>query len=203
MFRKSAGFVLTVAAVLLAVPALGQDGGEMPEMTPEQKEMMDKYVKAGTPGPQHEALAKSVGSYELKVKSWHEPGGPPVEDTGFANRTMKLDGRVLVEEVTSTMTGTPFTGQLMMGFDNVTGQYWGVWVDSMSTGMMVSEGTCDDTHESCTFTGTYNDPLTGQPTKTRMVSRRTGPTTETFEMYGPAPDGSGEMKMMEMVYTKK
>ena len=38
--------------------------------------------------------------------------------------------------------------------------------------------------------------------ETRMVTRWTSPTTQLFEMYGPGKDGK-EMKMMEMVYTKK
>ena len=41
------------------------------------------------------------------------------------------------------MMGMPFTGHGMRGYDNVSGKYWSTWNDSMSTGMMVSEGTCD------------------------------------------------------------
>jgi hypothetical protein len=72
----------------------------------------------------------------------------------------------------------------------------------MSTGVMVSEGTCDAAGKNCTFTGSYNDPVKQGPATMRMVSRWTSPTTETFEMYGPGPDGT-EMKMMELAYTKK
>jgi len=34
-----------------------------------------------------------------------------------------------------------------------------------------------------------------------MTTRWTSPTTEIFEMYGPAKDGK-EFKMMEITYTK-
>jgi len=64
-----------------------------------------------------------------------------MEETGTATRSMTLDGRVLVEDVSSSMMGSPFTGHGMMGYDNVTGKYWSTWNDSMSTGLMVSEGT--------------------------------------------------------------
>jgi hypothetical protein len=124
-----------------------------------------------------------------------------MEETGTAIRTMVLDGRVLTEDVTSSMMGTPFTGQVMMGYDNVTGKYWSTWTDSMSTGMMVSEGTCD-AKQSCSFTGSWNDPIKKGPVTMRMLSRWTSPTTQIFEMYGPGKDGK-EMKMMEMTYTKK
>ena len=173
----------------------------MPEMTPEQKAEMEMYMKAAAPGPQHQWMASTAGNYDLKVKSWHEPGGPASEETATAVRTMTMDGRVLVEDVKGTMMGMTFMGHGMRGYDNVTGKYWGTWVDSMGTGVMVSEGSCDD-QGTCTFTGSWNDPVKKGVVTARMTSRWTSPTTEVFEMY--APDKSGkEMKMMEITYTKK
>lgn len=201
MVRKLAGIVLTATAVLLATLAPAQEGQEQPQMTPEQQAEMEAYMKAGTPGAPHRALASGVGSYDLKIKSWHEPGGPATEETGTAIRTMGLDGRVLFEELTSSMMGMPFTGHGMTGFDNVTGKYWSTWNDSMSTGLMVSEGTCD-AQEVCSFTGSWNDAIKKGPVTMRMTSRWTTPTTQIFVMYGPGKNGK-EMKMMEMTYTKK
>src|SRR6266571_94604 len=114
--HKPAGKLLAAAAIaLLANLALAQTGSQQPQMTPEQKAEMEAYMKAGTPGAPHQALASSAGSYDLKVKSWHEAGGPAMEDTGTAKRTMALGGRVLVEELSSSMMGTPFTGHGMTG----------------------------------------------------------------------------------------
>lgn len=189
------------AAALFATSALAQEANKAPAMTPEQKAEMEVYMKAGTPGAPHQMLASTAGSYDLKIKSWHEPGAPPMEETGTATRTMILGGRVCVEDVTGTMMGSPYTGRGMTGYDNVTGKYWSIWMDSMSTGLMVSEGTCD-AQKACTFTGSWNDPVKKGPVKARMTTRWTNPTTEVFEMYGPGKDGK-EMKMMEITYTKK
>ncbi|MBI1950062.1 MAG: DUF1579 domain-containing protein [Acidobacteria bacterium] len=169
-------------------------------MTPEQKAEMEAYIKAGTPGVQHEWLASTAGIYTLKIKSWHEPGGPAMEEAGTATRKTMLDGRVVTEDLKSTMMGTPFTGHGMMGYDNVTGKYWSTWMDSMSTGLMVNEGSCD-AKKACTFTGSWNDPIKKGPVQARMTTRWTSPTTQVFEMYGPGKDGK-EMKMMEITYTK-
>ena len=188
-------------ALLLGV-ALAQTGNQPPQMTPEQKAEMEAMMKAGTPGAQHQALAASAGTYDLKLKSWHDAAAPAMEETGTAKRSMMLDGRVMFEELTSSMMGTPFTGHGMMGYDNVTGKYWSTWNDSMSTGLMVAEGTCDAQGKTCTFIGHWNDPVKKAPVKARMTTRWTSPTTQIFEMYGPGKDGK-EMKMMEMVYTKK
>jgi hypothetical protein len=189
------------AALLIATSAFAQETSKTPEMTPEQKAEMEAYMKAGTPGAPHQMMAATVGTYDLKIKSWHDPKGPAKEETGTATRKMILGGRVLVEDMSCTMMDSPFTGQGMRGYDNVSGKYWSLWMDSMSTGMMTSEGTCDEKN-ACTFTGSWNDPITKGPYKVRMTTRWTSPTTEVFEMYGPGKDGK-EMKMMEITYTKK
>jgi len=202
MNHKPAGILIIATAVLLiATPAFAQGGQEHPPLTAEQQAEMEAYMKAGTPGAPHQWLASKAGSYDLKVKSWHEPGGPAMEEAGSTTRRMILDGRVLIEEMSCTMMGTPFTGQGMSGYDNVSGRYWATWTDSMSTGIMVSEGSCD-AQKVCTFTGSWNDPIKKGPVKARMTTRWTSPATEIFEMYGPGKDGK-EMKMMEITYTKK
>jgi len=190
---------LVTAAALMAMPALVR--AQAPEMTPEQKAEMEAYMKAGTPGAPHKALAGMTGTYEAKIKSWNEAGKPPTEETGTATRSMALDGRVLVEEFKGSMMGMPFTGHGMHGYDNVTGKHWSTWMDSMSTGLMVSEGTCD-AKNACTYKGTWNDAVKKAPVTSRMTSRWASPTVEVFEMYGPGRDGK-EMKMMEITYTKK
>lgn len=188
--------------VLLAAPVVAQSEGEMPQMSPEEQAMMEAYQAAGALGHEHEMLAESVGEYDMVVRTWMGPGGEVMEESGTAKRHMMLGGRVMVEEVSSTMMGMPFDGYGLSGFDNVTGKYWATWNDSMSTGIMVAEGTCDEMGGTCTFIGTYNDPVTKQETTSRMTIEHTDETTELFTMYGPGPDGN-EMKMMEITYTKK
>jgi Protein of unknown function (DUF1579) len=202
MTRSLVRTLLAATVVVALAPlAVAQQTPKQPEMTPAQKAEMDAYMKAGTPGAPHQALASTAGSYDLKIKSWHEPNGPAMEDTGTATRTMALAGRVLVEEISSSMMGMPYTGRGMFGFDNVSGKYWSTWNDSMSTGIVLSEGTCD-ANQSCSFTGTWNDPIKKGPVKARMTTRWTSPTTQVFELHGPGKDGK-EMKMMEITYTKK
>jgi hypothetical protein len=195
--------VLSLAVTLLAAASLpAQDTSKSPpKLTPEQQAEMDAYTKAGTPGEPHKRLASSVGKYSAKTKSWWEPGAAPMEETGTATRAMALDGRVLVEHFEGTMMGSPFTGHGMVGYDNVTGKYWSTWNDSMSTGLMVSTGTCDE-KSSCKFEGSWNDPIKKGPVKARMTTRWTDPNTEVFEMYGPDKQGR-EMKMMEITYTRQ
>ena len=198
MVRKIAAGLIA-SCIAFAVHAQAPEGA--PEMTPEQQAEMQAWIDAGTPGAAHAQLAKTAGNYDLEITSWHTPDGPPTVEKGTATRHMALDGRVLVEEIESAMMGQPFTGHGMSGYDNVSGKYWSTWNDSMSTGLMVSEGTCD-AQNACSFTGSWNDPVKKSKITARMTTRWTSPTTEVFEMYAPGPDGK-EMKMMQITYTRR
>ena len=186
-------------ALGLALPAFAQDAA--PEPTAEQQAMMAAYEAAAAPGPAHGALARMAGSYDLAIKSWNSPTGEPTFESGTATRRMTLGGRVMVEEMQATMMGQAFSGIGMHGYDNVSGKHWSTWNDNLSTGLMVSEGSCDDAG-ACSFTGTWNDPVSRKPVTARMTSRWTSDSVEVFEMHGPGPDGK-EAKMMEITYTRR
>ena len=186
-------------ALGLALPAFAQDAA--PEPTAEQQAMMAAYEAAAAPGPAHGALARMAGSYDLAIKSWNSPTGEPTFESGTATRRMTLGGRVMVEEMQATMMGQAFSGIGMHGYDNVSGKHWSTWNDNLSTGLMVSEGSCDDAG-ACSFTGTRNDPVSRKPVTARMTSRWTSDSVEVFEMHGPGPDGK-EAKMMEITYTRR
>src|SRR5512132_483462 len=129
--------VAALAAALLCAPLAAQDAQHQHEMkmSPEQQAEMQAYMKAATPGPEHQALAAMAGNYDLKVKGWQAAGAAPEESVATAVRSSALGGRVMVEEVHGTMMGMPFEGHGMSGFDNVTGKYWSTWTDSMGTGL--------------------------------------------------------------------
>ena len=193
-------FISLVASLALISSSPAQATGEH-KMTPEQQAAMEAYTKAATPGPQHSSLAKQVGNYSLLIKSWEAPGTEPMVENGTATRSMILGGRVMMESMNSKMMGQPFTGHGMRGFDNVTGKHWSTWNDSISTGLMTTTGSCDE-KDACTFSGSWVDPVSKKTITSRMVSHWSGADAETFEMFGPGPDGK-EFKMMEITYTRQ
>ena len=113
MIRQHWSMSLTLAAAILAVApfASAQDASkqEQPKLTPEQQAEMKAYQDAGTPGEPHKKLAAMAGSYSVKTKSWFEPGGKPIEESGTATRSVAIDGRVLVEQFQGTMMGSPLS----------------------------------------------------------------------------------------------
>ena len=76
----------------------------------DMQEMMEVYKKVGTPGDHHKLLAKLVGSWTTKTRSWMEPDKPPMETTGMCEQKMLLGGRYLQQKYTGDMMGEPFTG---------------------------------------------------------------------------------------------
>jgi len=185
-------------SLCLSMPLHAQDA---PKVSPEEAAMMEAYPTAGTPGVAHAGLAATAGEYTVLIKSWSAPGAPPSESTGTASRKLMLGGRVVSEDLQSSMYGQPYTGFGLTGFDNVTGKYWTTWNDSMTTGLTTGTGTCD-AQARCAFTARWDDPISKQPVTARISIRWTSPSVEIFEMFGPGPDGK-DMKMMEMTYTRK
>lgn len=189
--------VCAVATLWTAIPALGADpAAQPPKMSPEAQKMMETYMKAGTPGPEHANMAKMVGTWDLDVTDMSGPA--PMKSKGSAEFKAGLGGRVLFQTVKGDMMGMPFDGWAVMGYDNVAKKYWSLWTDSMSTGPQVSWGTCEN-ESSCSYAGTYNDAMTGKEAKVRMTMKAAGPDQQTFEFFGPGKDGK-ETKMMEIVY---
>ena len=181
-----------------AIKAKVATAQDKPAGAPDHDAMMQQWAAYMKAGPEHEMLKEHfAGTWNCDVTNMMSNE----KSTGTCVNEVLMDGRYIQGTFNGTAMGQPFKGMSMTGYDNVTGKYWATWNDSMSTGIMVSEGTCDAKH-TCTFTGSWNDPIKKAPVKARMVSRVTGPTTEVFEMYGPGKDGK-EMKMMEITYTKK
>ena len=101
------------------------------------------------------------------------------------------------------MNGMPFNGIGLYGFDNVSGKYVSSWIDNMGTGMMTSIGTADASGKVINWVGTMNDPITGKPTKERMVMTVIDDNHHTFEMWGTPPGAKKEMKVMTIDYVRK
>ncbi len=186
----------------LGVPVKSATGKEKKqEGKMDMQAMMEVYAKLATPGAPHKALASMEGSWNAKITSWMEPGKPPVESKGTCEQKMILGGRFLQQEFTGDMMGSPFNGIGVTGYDNHTGKYVSTWMDSMSTAILVFEGTAGPDGKTITQVGHYDTPIKG-PLKWRSVTKVVDDNTWSFEMYETDKSGKEE-KMMEIVYTRK
>ncbi len=168
----------------------------------DEKAIMEKYMKAATPGPEHEKMGKMAGKWKLAVTMWMAPGGPPQKSEGTAEFKPILGGRYLQQEVRGDMNGQPFQGMGVEGYDNVTKERFGTWVDSMSTGPMVMKGKCAADAKKCTLKGKVSDAIAGKEVPVSETVTVNDDNSFTFEMQGPGPDGK-MFKTVEILYTRQ
>ncbi len=196
-------FGLTGLAVSLAIFGAGSSAALAQSAdTGDVDPMMQAWIEAMTPGPQHEAMAELVGSWSVTTTHWMQPGGEPQVSQGTAERSMIFDGRILEEQFHGEMDGMPFQGRATTGYDNITGRYWGTWIDSMSTGVTLLYGGIDEASGLWVMEGETPNPMTGGMMPMRIESRMDGDDRHVDEFYMPGPDGE-MFRTMEMVYERQ
>ena len=164
--------------------------------------MMQPWIEAMTPGPQHEMLARSEGSWTVTSTFWVEPGAEPEVSQATVERTMIFGGRVMEETFVGDMGGQAFNGRATTGYDNVTGRYWSTWVDDMSTGVTLMYGDYNEADETWVMEGETPDPFRGGMAPMRIESRADGPDRQISDFYMLGPDGE-LFRSMEMVYERQ
>lgn len=188
-------------ASLLALPAVAQEPAKK-DMPMDHNAQMEAMMKAATPGEHHKALGRYVGDWTYTMKFWEAPGQPPQSTDGTMHSEWMLGNRYVHSVYKGDMGGMPFEGHVTEGYNNVTKQYQGTWIDNMGTGIMISTGSCDEGHKVCTSTSEMVDPMSGKTMTSREVVTWSGDNAFTMEMY-MTPAGGQEMKAMELTAKKK
>jgi len=188
---KHLSCLLGVSLLLMSALGLAQN----------QNQEMQAWLEASKPGPQHKHLEQFAGTWDVSMTYWPAPGAPPMSSKGTAEHKMIMGGRYLHQAVKAEMMGMPFEGLGTWGYDNLKKEHVASWLDSMSTGIMLSKGTADSAGKVFTFTGEYLDPQ-GQTRKVKEILRIQDANKLVAEMYDIGPDGK-EFKNMEMTYTRK
>lgn len=189
-------------AASLALPAAAQEPAAAPQMSAEQKAMMEAWEKASTPGEPHKRLISQFeGTWDTKMTAWMAPSAPPMVEAGKSVHTPVFGGRQLRMDYASAFMGQPYDGVGYSGYDNVKGKYVSSWMDSLSTGLFVSEGDYDDASKTYTYRAQMADPMKpGTQVATRTVLRMVDQDHAVFEMH-ETRDGK-EAKTMQIEYTR-
>ena len=204
--RKNQGVLVGAAVVGLVwagvsafQPQDEQPG--MPEMSPEQMAEMEAWMKAGTPGEQHKWLAGMIGEWDCDLEFRHGPDEEFEAGKGTSVSEWVLDGRIVKSEFASEFMGMPFQGLGFNGYDNVKGEFFSIWMDSMTTGFVSDSGHANDDGTEIEYHGGYTDPM-GNKIKTRNVVRDIDENKTIFEMY--QSKNGGDMYMHgRIVYNRK
>jgi hypothetical protein len=192
---------LGAMSLLAATSAMGKGKDKKTEAAPPKDPMMEAMAKNATPGPQHKMLKAWAGTWAIAGKMWMAPGKPPMESPSTAEVKV-LNDLWVTEDVKGEFMGKPFVGHGVHGYDNAKQKFVGSWVDNFGSYIMTSEGTPDASGKVINSVATELDVMTGKPSTVREVMTLDSDTKHTMTMYKTGPDGK-EMKIMELVYTKK
>jgi hypothetical protein len=162
-----------------------------------KQDPMAAWMELGKPGPEHAAMKEMVGQWNCAVKSWHGPGEPTVEK-GTSTFSMDLNGLMLKQDYSGTMSGIPFTGIGYTAFNKATKKYEALWMDSMSSGIMFLDGEKGD-NDVITYRGRFFGPGGVKvPCRYELTPVKDG--KQVFTMWMDM--GAGEQKSMEMTYSR-
>lgn len=163
--------------------------------------------KAKNAGKQNaEVLSPLIGEWNYTVTIWTEPGATPNTATGRITNDMVLDDRYLsgsfIDDRNIGGSQVSVKGQSLIGFNSQKNSYSSVWVDTISTGMMVGSGKFDDKEKVINETGKYTDLLEGNEKEYRAELQFTDRDSYKRTIFTTDKAGK-EFKMMEIAYSRK
>ncbi|HTF89779.1 MAG TPA: DUF1579 domain-containing protein [Planctomycetota bacterium] len=179
-------FVLTAAAV--------QDKPKDPKAKAPAAEQAMPEVK---PGPEHAALAKEVGTWDATVTN--TMGGAPEVSKATEVRKM-VGGLWLVGDFSGEMGGKAFYGHGVNGYDQDKKKYVGTWVDTMSSSMMLTEGSYDEATKTMHCTGKFS--MGGQEMTCSMTTQSKDADNQVFTMTMPG-EGGAVMTALKIEYKRR
>jgi len=192
---------VVLSAVLAAVPAAAQEGGEQDAAMAEMMKAWQAYAAVGAP---HEALQRREGAWDVTVKFWYAPGAEPQVSKGSSTVEPIMGGRYMLERFSSSMPdGSAFEGMGLVAYDNMKGRFQAMWIDSMSTGFMTAESVShSDDFSRITYRGETPDPAAGRYKEQRSVESWRGGDTRVLEAFEAGADGE-DHKVMEITYSRR
>ncbi len=173
-----------------------------PPSDAKKAEMMQAYQAASTPGAEHEKLKSLVGKWSVHTKMWETETSKPEETTGTSTFKSVLNGRFVQQDFKGKMMGAPYEGTGMMGYNNVTKKYESSWYDSMSTAVMMFEGSFNESDKTIAQGGEFDCPMRKTKQKMRSEMKLVNKDTMTFVLYMPDMVTGKEYKTMEQTYKR-
>lgn len=147
------------------------------------------------PGPEHAQLKESEGVWDATLKT------AAGESKGTLMCKSDLNGLWLLEHFKADLGGANFEGRGATSYDPAKKKFVNVWIDTMSTSPMVTEGTYDKTTKTMTMVGTMPMPE-GKSMKATLTTVSKDANTKVFTIRGQAPDGK-DFEMLQITYKRR
>jgi hypothetical protein len=191
---KSLICVIGLAVTLCpALPAAAQSAGKTP--------MVKALENAMTPGEGQKRLTPLIGTFNVVIKTWVTPAGPPIESTAASVNTWVLGGRYVQMMLSGDAPNDPFSGTGHIAYDNVTKNYQAAWMDTGSTGITLYTGKLDPSGKTALLKGSIPNPLSGKPSPVELRLTIQPDGSHVTQLWGQS-NGAKMVKLMELQYTK-
>lgn len=148
-----------------------------------------------SPGPEHRILKEMEGNWDAVVRFGSS------ESKASAVYKMDCGGMWLINDFSGDMGGTPFRGHGIDGYDQVSGKFVSVWVDSMSSSIIHFEGSYDEKTKTLTLIGQGKGP-DGQTAKFKSTTQIKDRDHLAFTMFTVGADDQATL-MMTIDYLRK
>jgi hypothetical protein len=163
----------------------------------------DGQIPIPKPTKEHRVFRSEVGVWDAIVKTFMSPDGKATESKGTEVNRLLPGGLWLVSDFKGEFAGQPFQGRGQYGYDTAKKKYVGTWVDTMSTSLLIMEGTYDEAMKMLTLLGDMVDEK-GKTLKTKSVSTTKNDGSREFTIYMKSDQfGPDFVKMMEISYKKQ
>lgn len=193
--------IVSVASVAEAQTKQTKSMSEAANKARDTQPDRNREMENAKPAAAHSRLGKLAGEYTTTTKFYMQPGAAPQETTGEARLWTSLDGRFLSEENTGTFMGQPLKGFRMLGYNNASKRYEGIWTYSMSTAIMSLNGTSSDGGKIVTLAAAFESEG-GAKEKLSVTVRQTDDDHFVVGLSGTLADGKPG-PMLETTYTRK
>ncbi len=162
----------------------------------------NEFEAMGASTDAHEKLRPFAGTFRAEVRMWMGPGDP-MASTGTMVNEFELGGRFLRQTYTGDPNDGPFPsfeGRGYWGYNTITKQYEGFWIDNASTMMQTDTGQLDQDARVWSMVGEMTSPQTGESMVKRTVITLEDDDHHLLEMYFDAGDDAS--KAMEIRYAR-
>jgi hypothetical protein len=151
-------------------------------------------------GPEHARLTAMVGTWDVEMSIWSQPGRPALTTKGTATIRALFGGLFVEEKIEGTVMGAPFTTMAWTGFNTGTKKYEATRIASTNTSRIAEAGVFDEKTKQFELKADYS--LAGETWHQRTVIAQTSSDTmvaTSYLSFGAVPEWKG----VEIKYTRK
>ena len=195
---RTASFLISLIVLTIAATAQAADAPAPPAAkadTEANKAMMERLNAAMQLGPQHAALAKYLGRWDVDIALPRMTA----HSKGTAEYSWVIEGRWLGCRITGSMLGQPFEEFTILGYDSYAQSAVEVSVESADNSMVMSRGSSDPAQPSAVLFGELDEYTRGSLHRPfKVVERWLSPTRHVTEVWDL---GAGEAPVPKVTFT--